>query len=370
MKILKRVAVLILIIVGILAVFAYFIMKQKKFGKLPSGARWERILKSPNYRDGKFQNLIYTPQLAEGTSMPEAMFRFIFGKTPNRFPAKALHFEKSDLKNLAPHENVYVWMGHSSYFLQTDGVKILVDPVLSGYASPFSFTAKAFKGSDIYKPEDIPELDFLVITHDHWDHLDYETVTKVFPRIKKIITELGTAEHLEFWGFDPKNIIELDWQESSDLGDGFKVTAEPARHFSGRGLKANQSLWSSFVLETPNQRIYIGGDSGYGEHFKKIGEKYGIIDLAILENGQYNKDWKYIHFLPGQNIQAMKDLNAKRMIPVHNSKFSLAPHPWFEPLQKMAELNTDDLRILYPKIGEKVDWMDDVKVYEKWWEDF
>ncbi|MPN27197.1 hypothetical protein SDC9_174624 [bioreactor metagenome] len=123
-------------------------------------------------------------------------------------------------------------------------------------------------------------------------------------------------------------------------------------------------------METPNQRIYIGGDSGYGDHFKQIGEKYGRIDLAILENGQYNKDWKYIHFLPGQNIQAMKDLNAKRMIPVHNSKFSLAPHPWFEPLQKMAELNTDDLRILYPKIGEKVDWMDDVKVYEKWWQDF
>ncbi|WP_234110662.1 MULTISPECIES: MBL fold metallo-hydrolase [Chryseobacterium] len=370
MKILKRTALLILIPVGILLVSACFVMKQKKFGKLPSGARLERILKSPNYKDGKFQNLSYTPQLAEGTSMPEAIFRLIFGKTPNRFPAKVFHFEKSDLKNLSPHENVYVWMGHSSYFLQIDGKSILVDPVLSGYASPFSFTTKAFKGSDLYKPQDIPELDFLVITHDHWDHLDYGTVTRLFPRIKKIITGLGTAEHLEFWGFDPKNIIELDWHESSDLGEGFKVTAEPARHFSGRGLKANQSLWSSFVLETPNQRIYIGGDSGYDSHFKKIGEKYGSLDLAILENGQYNKDWKYIHFLPGQNIQAMKDLNAKRMIPVHNSKFSLAPHSWFEPLQKMAELNSENLRILYPKIGEKIDWMNDEQLFGKWWETY
>lgn len=349
---------------------AFCIMKQKKFGKAPSGKRLERILKSPNYKNGKFHNLNFTPQFAEGSSVPEVMFRFIFGKSKNNIPKTEFKFEKTDLKSLDPKDNIYVWMGHSSYFLQIDGKKFLVDPVLSGYASPFSFTTKAFKGSDLYQPEDIPKLDYLIITHDHWDHLDYETVPKLFSKTPKIITGLGTGEHLEFWGYNPSNIIELDWHESADLEDGFKITAEPARHFSGRGLKRDQAIWASFVLETPQQKIYLGGDSGYGDHFKKIGEKYGTLDLAILENGQYNKDWRYIHFLPGENITAMKDLKAKRMIPVHNSKFALALHSWSEPLEKMYELNTENLRILYPKIGEKVNWLDDNKRYEKWWETY
>ena len=360
--------IIFLILAAAVLPTAYFVLGQAKFGKAPSGERLERILKSPHYKNGKFNNLNPTPQLAEDTSMPEIMFRFLFGKTPDKRPAQEFHFQKTDLKKLDPSQNAYVWMGHSSYFMQIDGKKILVDPVLSGYASPFSFTGKAFRGTDLYKPEDIPELDYLIITHDHWDHLDYETVLKLFPKTKKIITGLGTAEHLEYWGYNPKKIVELDWFESSDLGDGFNVTAEPARHFSGRGLKRDQAIWASFVFETPKQRIYIGGDSGYDDHFKKIGEKYGSFDLVILENGQYNKDWRYIHFMPGENIKAMKQLNAKRMIPVHNSKFALAAHAWYEPLAEMAALNTENLRIIYPKIGQNIDWKDDAKVYEKWWE--
>ncbi len=175
MKTLKKTMIYFLLFLLVLAASTFLVLGQKKFGKLPSGERLERIKKSPHYKNGRFDNLNHTPQLAEDTSMPEVMFRFLFGKTVNKIPRKAFHFEKTDLKNLNPNENIYVWMGHSSYFIQLDGKKILVDPVLSGHASPFSFTTKAFKGSDLYKPEDIPELDFLVITHDHWDHLDYQT---------------------------------------------------------------------------------------------------------------------------------------------------------------------------------------------------
>ncbi|MBV2166771.1 MAG: MBL fold metallo-hydrolase [Kaistella sp.] len=368
MKILKKIMIAFLIVATAILATAYFVLGHSKCGRAPSGERLERILKSPHYKNGKFSNLNPTPQLAKDTSVPEIMFRFLFGKTPDKNPAQEFHFQKTDLKKLDSTQNTYIWMGHSSYFMQTDGKKILVDPVLSGYASPFSFTAKAFRGADLYQPEDIPELDYLIITHDHWDHLDYETVLKLFPKTKKIITGLGTGEHLEYWGYNPKNIVELDWFESSDLGEGFKVTAEPARHFSGRGLKRDQAIWASFVFETPKQRIYIGGDSGYDDHFKKIGEKYGSFDLAILENGQYNKDWRYIHFMPGENIKAMKELNAKRMIPVHNSKFALAAHAWYEPLDQMAKRNIENLRIIYPKIGENINWRDDTKVYGKWWE--
>lgn len=348
----------------------YLAMINKKLGKLPSGARLERILKSPHYSNGQFQNVNPTPQLAEDTSMLRVMLRFLFGRSPEKIPAHAFHFEKTKILELPANEDAFIWLGHSSYYLQVDGKKILVDPVLSGYASPFSFSTKAFKGTDLYQPADFPELDYLIITHDHYDHLDQPTVTKLFPKTKKIITGLGPGKHLEYWGFAPQNLVELDWHESADLGNGFVITAEPARHFSGRGLKRNTSIWASFVLETPTQRIFIGGDSGYDAHFQEIGKKYGSFDLVILENGQYNKDWRYIHFMPGENIQAMKDLNAKRMIPVHHSKFALSTHPWYEPLNKIAELNTENLRILYPKIGENINWKDDSKIYEKWWQQY
>ena len=370
MKIFKKIMIVSLLFIVILAAWTFWFVSQPQFGKAPTGKRLERIQKSPHYKNGRFDNLNLTPQLAEDTSMPKVMFKFLFGKTEHSTPKQKFNFTKTDLKNLDPNENVYIWMGHSSYFIQIDGKKILVDPVFSGNASPFSFTTKAFNGADIYSAEDIPALDYLIISHDHWDHLDFKTVQKLKSKVKQVITGLGTGAHLESWDFEPSKIVELDWFESQDLGNGFKINAEPARHFSGRGFKRDQAIWASFVLETPNSKIYIGGDSGYDNHFKKIGEKYGKLDLAILETGQYNPAWKYIHMLPGEQLQAMKDLNAQRMIAVHNSKFKLALHSWYEPMEKLHELNKEKLRVITPKIGEKVFWQDDNKIYPKWWEEY
>ena len=361
----------ILIIIALLVAAVFIFMQQPQFGKAPSGKRLERIQKSPYYKNGAFDNISFTPQLAEDTSMPKVMFRFLFGKNEHAKPLQKFNFTKSDLKNLSPTENVYVWMGHSSYFIQIDGKKILVDPVFSGNASPVSFTTKAFPGTDLYSAEDIPELDYLIITHDHWDHLDYETVKKLNPKVKHVITGLGTGEHLEYWNYEPKKIIELDWGENFDLENGFKVYAETARHFSGRTFKRNQAIWASFVFETPERKIYIGGDSGFDTHFEKIGNKYGGFDLAILENGQYNKDWRYIHMMPKEFLVAAKNLKTKRIIAVHNSKFELALHSWKEPLEKITALNEkENQRLITPKIGEIVHWEDDAKVYEKWWEKY
>lgn len=355
-------------VLGLLFIVAWTILSLPQFGKHPSGVRLERIKQSPHYTHNKFNNIHHTPQFAEGVSFIQVLYRFLFKKTNNKTPEKPFSFSKTTLQSLPLSDNILVWMGHSSYFLQTGGKRFLIDPVFSGYSSPFSFITKAFKGTDNYTVDDIPPLDYLVITHDHWDHLDYHTVKKLIPKVKHIITGLGTGEHLEYWGYDPKIITELDWYEKADLGNGFEINCEPARHFSGRGLKRDKAIWASFLLQTPTQKIYIGGDSGYDDHFQKIGEKYKHIDLAILELGQYNEDWKYIHMLPGEQLKAMKELHAQRLFPVHNSKFALAAHPWNEPIIKITELNTDSLRILTPKIGEKVDWADDTKVYEKWWE--
>ncbi|MEL1246349.1 MBL fold metallo-hydrolase [Flavobacterium sp. DGU11] len=356
-------SVLILIIAGI-AVF----MNQPQFGKLPSGERQKRIELSPNYKDGQLQNLSHTPSLKEGVSYFTVFYEFFFNKSKRSKPAKPLPSQKTNLLRLDPSENVLVWFGHSSYFMQVDGKKILVDPVFSGNASLVKFTTKAFPGADVYAVEDFPEIDILVITHDHWDHLDYETVLKLKPKVKKVVTGLGTAEHLQLWGYDMAIVQEKDWNEQIDLGNGFTINTTPARHFAGRTLTRNKAMWMSFVLQTPSFRIFIGGDSGYDYFFKEIGEKFGPFDLALLECGQYNEYWKYIHMLPEQVVTAAHDLKAKKLMPVHWAKFSLALHDWDEPIKRVtAEAEKQAMPILTPMIGEKVN-LDGKQVFKKWWE--
>ena len=256
-----------LIIVAAIIAAVYFFMQQPKMGSYSSGERLEIIKRSLQYSNGKFQNQSLTPDLTEGASFFSVLKEFFFDKKPRRKPSGPLPSVKTDLLHLQKDENVLIWMGHSSYFMQVDGKTILVDPVLSGAASPISFTTKSFAGADIYTTDDLPEIDLLFITHDHWDHLDYTTLKKLKSKIKTIITGLGTGAHLERWGFNKEMIIEKDWNDNINPEDGFSVTITPARHFSGRGFVRNRALWSSFVLQTPTLKIYIGGDSGYDNHF-------------------------------------------------------------------------------------------------------
>lgn len=360
-----------LILLAIFGLGIVFFLNTPQFGRTPKGERLERIKQSPNYRGGKFQNLNETPQITSDKSYFAMLIDFVFKKKERNVPIYSLPTIKTDLLNLDPSEDILVWFGHSSYFMQIGGKRILVDPVLGQSASPVSFVNKPFKGTDIYKPEDIPPVDYLFISHDHWDHLDYPTVKELKPRIGKVICALGVGEHFEYWGFDKSKIIELDWNEEARLGNGFKTYCLPARHFSGRGLLPNQSLWASFLLETPAMKIYIGGDSGYDTHFEEIGQRFGTIDLAILEDGQYDEGWKYIHTMPGEVLKAAKNLNTKRLLPVHNSKFALANHSWNEPLKKVTELYADSSYLLLtPKIGEKmVIGKDDIQ-FSKWWEGY
>ena len=227
--------------------------------------------------------------------------------------------------------------------------------LLSGNASPVKFTTRSFKGSDVYTVGDFPEIDYLFITHDHYDHLDYETVVKLKPKIKKVITGLGVGAHLEYWGYDKNIIFENDWGDELVLDEDFMVNTMPARHFSGRGFKRNGSLWMSFILQTPTMKIYVGGDSGYDHHFAEIGNKFGPFDLAILENGQYDKNWRYIHMMPEEVVQAALDLRANVLLPVHWSNFSLSVHAWDEPIVRVfKEANRKNMALLHPMIGEVV----------------
>lgn len=351
-----------------LVVAVYVFLQQDQFGKVPFGARLERIVKSPNYKNGQFQNQSFTPDLAEGVSYYTVLKEFIFNKSKRIKPESTLPSVKTDLLHLNPEEDVLVWFGHSSYFMQIDGKRMLVDPVFCGAASPIKFTTPSYPGSDIYSVEDFPEIDYLFISHDHWDHLDYETVTKLKPKVKKVITGLGTGEHFETWGYDTSKIEERDWDEVVDLGDGFSVNITPGRHFSGRGLSRNRAMWVSFVLQTPTKRMFLGGDSGYDTHFKKIGAQFGPFDLILLECGQYNTNWKYIHMMPEEVAQAAEDLQAKKLMPVHWAKFSLAQHDWDDPIIRVAKAaRLKNLPLVTPRIGEAVNLNAD-KLFPAWWE--
>jgi len=360
------------IIIGLIILIilsAVVFMKQPKFGKLPKGVRFERIKKSPNYRNGSFQTQSPTPIMSEDVSYFTLFKESLFERNKRISPVDEIPSVKTDLLNLDKDRDVLVWFGHSSYFMQIDGKKILVDPVLSGYASPFSFSVKAFKGTNNYTTDDIPEIDYLFISHDHWDHLDYETILKLKSKIKKVILGLGTGAHLEHWGYNEENIFEMDWNEQIVLDTGFDVNAVPARHFSGRGLKRNQSLWTAFVLQTPTIKIFIGGDGGYDKHFSEIGKIFGPIDLAIIENGQYNKNWKHVHLMPDEIVKTVKDLNAKRLFTVHSSKFALGNHAWDEPLIKVsANCREANIPLITPMIGEVVNLKDSTQKFSEWWQ--
>ena len=349
-----------------LLVFAF--MQQKKFGKQPVGERLEQIKKSPNYKNGAFQNRSHTPPLTDGATYYSVLKDFMFAEKKGTKPTGKIPSVKTNLLQLNSKEDVLVWFGHSSYFIQIDGKKILVDPVLSGAASPLSFTTRSFNGTDIYTTDDFPEIDYLFITHDHWDHMDHKTILKLKPKIKKIICGLGTGQHLELWGFNKNIIIEKDWDEEIILGEGFIVNTVPARHFSGRTFTRNKAIWLSFVFQTPTLKLFLGGDSGYDNHFAEIGEKFGEFDLVILENGQYNKNWKHIHMMPNEVLQASKELKAKKLFPVHSSKFSLSLHRWDDPLKSITELNkTEKLHLITPMIGEKVNLKDNAQQFSEWW---
>lgn len=351
----------------IISVAIIIFFNQPSFGHTPRGKRLERVQKSSNYRNGEFRNLSPTEQITSGKSKFSTMFNFLFRNVDELHPKENLPVVKTDLKSIGRNEDIMVWMGHSSLFIQTDGKRFLIDPTLVS-AAPISFVNKPFKGTDIYAPDDIPDIDYLIITHDHYDHLDYKTVKQIKNRIGKIICPLGVGEHLEYWGFPADNIIELDWNENTAPDSTFTIHCLPARHFSGRSITPNQTLWASFMLQTPTQNIYLSGDGGYDSHFTDISKQFPNIDLAIIENGQYNEDWKFIHLMPTDLVQAIKDLNPKKVFTIHNSKYALSKHSWHEPLDNIYNAaKQGSLNLITPMIGEAVHLNDTTQVFKEWW---
>jgi len=370
MLMLRKALVILLTVAAGLTLLTFLFMQQKSFGKKPSKeGRMARILKSPQYAEGSFRNREETKMLADDASYWGMATKF-FGKGVEREPVNPLPVIKTDLKQLDKDQPSLVWFGHSSYLLSIGGKKILSDPVFSERASPVQYSGpKAYPGTMIYGVEDFPSLDAVMITHDHYDHLDYNSILKLNEKTRFFCVPLGVGEHLEAWGVPAEKIMEFDWWESNSIDDSLQVICTPARHFSGRGFTRNKTLWGSFVVKAGGQTVFLGGDSGFDGAFREIGTKYGPFDIAMLECGQYDPQWPQIHMAPEETVQAALDLRAKVFLPVHWAKFTLALHPWRDPIRRAVKhAKAMGAQITTPQIGEPITLGEYLPV-RAWWED-
>ncbi|MBB3014124.1 MBL fold metallo-hydrolase [Cupriavidus alkaliphilus] len=360
-----------LILPGLAAALAaggYAYLQHPKFGALPAGARLQAVKHSPHYVNGEFQNLIDTPMRTEDTSFVPNVISMLFDRNPNLKPSAALPSVHVDLKGLSKDGDVVVWLGHSSYFVQLNGKRILIDPVFSTNAGPFPGTNIAFPGTTPYTADDMPDIDVLLVTHDHWDHLDYPSAMALLPRVGQVVVGLGVGEFFDRWGYPSDRIHEADWNDVLELVPGVRIHVLPARHYSGRMLTRNQTLWVAFALQTSQRRLFFSGDSGYGPHFREIGERFGGFDLAALDMGQYDKRWANIHMFPEQAAQAAEDLRAKALLPAHVGRFSIAAHDWDEPLNQIDRASRGrPYRLLTPSPGALVLLDNETQRFPNWW---
>ncbi len=333
----------------------------------------ERIARSPHFKDGRAQNKEPFPatydinasieQGGEDFSLIKFSLAALFNSPKMRIPSV-----KSNLSQLP--EASFVWFGHSSYLIKLGGKHILIDPVLQDNAAPVPFIVSALDGADIYAPDEIPSIDFLIITHSHYDHLSKKTIKALAPKVRQAIVPLGVGKYLAAWGVSERAISELDWDESAEFS-GFAFHCLTARHYSNRGVfDKDKTLWAAFMLEFDGRRLFLGGDSGYGAHFMDFGARFGGADIAFLDNGQFNARWAAIHAFPHESLQIAQDLAAQRIVSVHNSKFRLAPHAWDAPLEQLFTLYTSgdyNFELLMPQIGQITPLWGEKFELKPWW---
>ena len=337
-------------------------------GQLPEGERLQAVRASPHYRDGVFVNEVASPPRPGGFAFIWAVVRGRFEPIERPAPLAPLPSVKTDLKALPPDQDTVVWLGHSSFFVQIGGKRLLVDPVFSNYAAPLPGIVRAFEGTSLYTVEDMPEIDVILITHDHYDHLDYASMKGLESKTRLVITGLGNGAHLEHWGYPAEKIREADWHASMSIAPGLQVHVLPAQHYSGRFMKRNQSLWVSFALQTAQRQLYFSGDTGYGPHFDAIAKRFASFDLVALDAGQYNERWADIHMTPEEAARAAEVLGARTLLTAHAGRFTLARHAWDEPfVRALAASNGKRYRLLTPLIGEPVRLGETDQRFRHWW---
>jgi L-ascorbate metabolism protein UlaG (beta-lactamase superfamily) len=354
---------IIVITVGIMG----FVRYAPQFGAPPSGKHLEKIARSTNYKEGQFQNQITTIMDLGLKGGAKVMYEW-FADGGSRTPTKPLPTGFG--QEVAEGGLHITWFGHSAVLLEIDGMTVLFDPMLSDAAAPVSFFAQRFDYQQAIVLDSIPYVDAVILSHDHYDHLDYQSILALKDRVKHFYTALGVGSHLMKWGVDSTRITELDWWESTNH-EHLKLVAAPSRHFSGRAITdRNKTQWASWIVLGKQERVYFSGDSGYGPHFQQIGEQYGPFDFAMMECGQYHERWEAIHMMPEQTVLAAQDVKAKNMMPIHWGAFRLALHSWTDPVERASEAaKGTEIQLLTPIIGKKFSFSAADQNQKQWWRD-
>ncbi|MGC6530346.1 MAG: MBL fold metallo-hydrolase [Candidatus Puniceispirillaceae bacterium] len=350
----------------------------EQFGAIPKGAYLEQARQSPQYHLERDIFINRRPDILDTMNVGERFFADPFGKQEPNFlfnanqtePASPLPEDKNP--DLAAFQNSddaikFIWLGHSTILLSIEGHVILFDPIFSDHAAPLPIAAKRFQPPALAL-DDLPPIDTIIISHDHYDHLDMETVKYFIEKDVAFFAPIGVGSHLRYWGAAPEKVTELDWWEASEH-KGITFTATPSQHFSGRigVVHNNKTLWASWVVKGTDQSVYFSGDSGYDTHYKTIGERLGPFDLIFMENGQYNEAWKAVHNLPKEAITAFQDLGGTYLVPVHWGMFNLSVHNWYDPPNEITRLaKQEDIQLITPRLGQLIS-LDNPPLYDQWW---
>src|SRR5262245_57507938 len=367
----RRVGIVLLVLVAGLGVGTWAALSQPQFGGELSGERLARARANPQYRDGAFVNPL--PPAAYTTEYIWSMFKGQFFGDEVRIPPAPIPVKRIDAAGLkaAPAAQGLraFWIGHASAYAEIAGVRLLIDPVFSDYASPFAMGPKRFHPPPIALT-DLPPIDAVLITHDHYDHLDMRTVQELARGGARFFVPLGIGAHLERWGIAPDRIHDMEWWQEQTLR-GVRIVSTPSRHYSGRRLgDRNATLWTSWSVIGAKHRFYVSGDTGYSDHFRTIGERVGPFDLGFFKVGAYGPGapWLDIHMSPEDAVRAHRDVRARRLFPVHWGTFNLAFHNWDEPIKRtLAAAQASKLDVVTPRIGEIVE-ADREFVSTAWWE--
>jgi len=341
----------------------------KQFGGSVTDALQAQYEQSPQWKDSKFENLEETSMDISFQNLPSLLYKQIFD-TNGRNPEQSLpiaDFDKDAF--LAPADKAkFIWYGHSVILLRMAGKTILIDPMLGPNAAPIApFPVKRFSPNTLDLINDFPDLDLVIMTHDHYDHLDYASIKRLKDKTGHFFVALGVKRHLVEWGIAAEKVTEFDWWDDTDW-EGIKITFTPTRHFSGRGLRDRaKSLWGGWAFQTQTESLYFSGDGGYGDHFKEVGAKLGPFDFGFMECGQYNEHWHAIHMYPEECVQAAFDAGVQRAMPVHWAGFALALHTWQEPADRfLAEVKAKNLPYTLPELGRL--YSVEEESTHAWWE--
>ncbi len=363
-----------IILLVVLAVIIFFRTAPQIGGK-PSGERLERMKQAPNYTDGKFENTVETKIEMTWATIRKSLGHYLFSDKTFKNPQKPILVKPFDALafDQIPDDSIaFTWFGHSTILMRINGITILADPVIKGKrASMFTFMGpERFDYTDHISVDELPQIDVVILSHDHYDHLDYPTIKVLKEKVNRFYLPLGVGAHFEEWGVPAENITELNWWDEIEF-KGLKLAFTPTRHFSGRGFGDRFStLWGSWVIIGQNKRLYFSGDSGYFPGFKEIGEKYGPFDLTFMECGAYNEGWSEIHMFPEETAQAHLDVNGKLLMPIHWGKFDLSLHPWKESVNRLSQKAQEEgIRLFTPEVGQMVS-LSDSSDLDRWWESY